>query len=441
MTINPLRYTNPLSKDFVRSTSYKYDFPYLVSAHRKKVAVLGAGGGTDVEAALLNGAEHVDAVEIDPMLVKLSHQFNPSGVYDDPRVTVHTDDARAFLRRALEKYDIIVFGWLDSQALFSHMSNIRLDGYIYTAESIRSAFNLLNEQGWLAISFVAGADWLSHKLFAMVKEGTGQTPYVYAHEGSILLAVARGQHSPPPPAIGDFIRIEPSPAKLQAAKSVVPTDDWPYLYLSRRTIPSDYLFVITLLLLVSVTSVLTLRSERFGSYGWHFLFLGVGFLLLETSAITNCCLYFGSTWLVTMIVVAGVLLMVLAANYIAGALKKVNAWLYLLLLASLLPVYLVPQDAVLMMSFWQRVSWVLLIVPLPVFFAGLIFSVTFRDSSAPAFSLGANLVGAMIGGFSEYLGMAIGHRNLILLIAGAYLSSLLCLIFAKRQRFRTAAPC
>jgi hypothetical protein len=31
-----------------------------------------------------------------------------------------------------------------------------------------------------------------------------------------------------------------------------------------------------------------------------------------------------------------------------------------------------------------------------------------------------NLIGAMIGGFSEYLGMAIGSQNLALLVVGTY---------------------
>ena len=35
---------------------------------------------------------------------------------------------------------MVVFGFLDSQALFSSMANIRLDGYIYTVQSMKSGF-------------------------------------------------------------------------------------------------------------------------------------------------------------------------------------------------------------------------------------------------------------------------------------------------------------
>ena len=63
-------------------------------------------------------------------------------------------------------------------------------------------------------------------------------------------------------------------------------------------------------------------------------------------------------------------------------------------------------------------------MPLPIFFAGLIFSTTFRQASNPSSFFGANLIGAMIGGFSEYLSMKVGNRNLTCLVMGAYLVSL-----------------
>ncbi|MCZ6602719.1 MAG: hypothetical protein O6952_06920, partial [Planctomycetota bacterium] len=70
------------------------------------------------------------------------------------------------------------------------------------------------------------------------------------------------------------------------------------------------------------------------------------------------------------------------------------------------------------------VAWSLLAVPLPIFFAGLIFSTTFRTSPGPSASLGANLIGATVGGFLEYGGMAIGHQALGLFVMVAYLASL-----------------
>jgi hypothetical protein len=125
-----------------------------------------------------------------------------------------------------------------------------------------------------------------------------------------------------------------------------------------------------------------------------------------------------------MVVVAGVLLMVLAANMLAMRMSRFRPWLYAPLIVTLLLLYFVKRDSVLALSFDERLLWSLLVVPLPIFFAGLIFSTTFRQASNPSSFFGANLIGAMIGGFSEYLSMIMGNQNLMFVIVGAYLVSL-----------------
>lgn len=45
---------------------------------------------------------------------------------------------------------------------------------------------------------------------------------------------------------------------------------------------------------------------------------------------------------------------------------------------------------------------------------------------------GANLVGATVGGFLEYLGMALGTRSLGLFVIAAYAVSMACLFFSRR---------
>jgi hypothetical protein len=384
---------------------------------------LGAGGGTDTQIAVLNGAEQVDAVEIDPMLVKLSDRFNASAIYENPKVHIHVDDARAFLRRSSGGYDMVVFSFLDSQTLFSSMTNIRLDGYIYTVQSIQSAFRLLNDEGLLSISFMAGREWLARKLVRMVVEATGQMPVVYENGGQVVVCAFRGRHAEPPAQYGRFVRTAFRPGD-DLSDAIAPTDNWPFLYLSRKTIPTDYLTVIGILLAITIPPVFLLRGRGFGVNDGHFLFLGLGFLLLETKSISDCSLYFGTTWFVTLVVVAGVLLMVLAANLVAMRMSCFRPWLYAPLIATLLLLYFIKRDSVLALSFDERLLWSLLVVPLPIFFAGLIFSTTFRQASNPSSFFGANLIGAMIGGFSEYLSMIIGNRNLMFLIIGAYLASL-----------------
>ncbi len=123
---------------------------------------------------------------------------------------------------------------------------------------------------------------------------------------------------------------------------------------------------------------------------------------------------------------------ILAANLVAMKMKAFTPVLYAPLLASLVIVSLVPTSVILGLSVWGRMLWVLLLVPLPIFFAGLIFSTTFRESTDSAACFGANLIGATIGGLAEYLGMAIGYQWLAALIIASYVASFV-LVGRKRE--------
>jgi hypothetical protein len=130
---------------------------------------------------------------------------------------------------------------------------------------------------------------------------------------------------------------------------------------------------------------------------------------------------------VTTVVITGVLLMVLLANGVAlRFLRAFNPWLYAPLFVALVALLAVPRELILAQPLGLRLAWTLLAVPLPVFFAGLIFSTTFRAAGNPSALFGANLIGATLGGFSEYLGMWTGSQALGYLVLFAYIASLLC---------------
>jgi hypothetical protein len=126
-----------------------------------------------------------------------------------------------------------------------------------------------------------------------------------------------------------------------------------------------------------------------------------------------------------MVVILGVLLMVLLANLVASRLRRFSSLFYVPLIASVIFLYLFPTQVVLGWTFFGRLLYSLIIIPLPIFFAGLIFSTTFRDSRDPSFSFGSNLLGAMVGGFCEYFGMITGMKALLLLVLLFYLANLM----------------
>lgn len=432
LALDPARYTpgTEQAKNVAAMSQY-FRFPYALAKGRDRALVLGAGGGGDVLGALASGVRHVDAVEIDPMVVDVSRRFNPERPYMDPRVTVHVDDARSYLAKAPKgSYDAVVFGLLDSHAMFSSMNNVRLDGYVYTVEGLRTAYGLLNDEGVLALAFYIERDWLVPKLHQLVAQATGREPAMYVLNQTLYLCVAKSRAAKFPPTVFQLQRTVLTEAPMNVE---IPTDDWPFLYLRHKTVPFDYVFAIGSLLTLSVGSLVALRRGSFGVGDLHFALLGMGFLLLETKSITDCTLYFGATWLVTVIVVTGVLLMVITANLVANRLKGFSLWMYVPLFISLAVLFLVPRAEVLEFAYAGRLAWALLVVPLPVFFAGVIFSTTFRQAAVPSAAFGANLIGAMIGGFCEYLTMAVGSQRLSALVVAAYLLSLLILLIARRR--------
>jgi hypothetical protein len=433
---NDLRRFTPGTRAYAQADTLGlgYLIPYAFQPRPRTVVVVGAGGGLDVEAALLHGAEHIDAVEIDPAIVRLARRYSAAGAYESPKVTTHIDDARTFFERATPGYDLVTFGLLDSHGLFSSMVNIRLDGFVYTVEGIRSAWNLLNDRGVLALAFAtASRPWLGGKLYRMLVEATGHQPRVYSRPNGKMVMIVEKQPIPDPPAaFREYASWRPTVEDLATPPA---TDDWPYLYLRKRTIPPDYLLVIATLLVISVVSVSRVKARGTAAQDLHFAAMGAGFLLLETKSIVDSSLYFGATWIVSLIVIAGVLLMVLLANSVADRLTEFTRWWYAPLIGAIVLIYAVPTDVILGLPFAGRVAWTALAVPIPIFFAGLVFSGTFKLSTHASAAFGANLVGAMVGGFAEYLSMASGRRSLVVVIIAAYLVSLVATSVGRRRGF------
>ena len=104
-----------------------YDFAYHARGALANVAVVGAGTGNDVAAALRSGAGHVEAIEIDPAILLAGKVSHPEKPYSDPRVHAVVNDARSFLRTTEQTFDLIVYGLLDSHTLLSQGSSVRLD--------------------------------------------------------------------------------------------------------------------------------------------------------------------------------------------------------------------------------------------------------------------------------------------------------------------------
>ena len=156
---------------------------------------------------------------------------------------------------------------------------------------------------------------------------------------------------------------------------------------------------------------------------WNFFALGAAFALLETRAITEIALVFGSTWLTNTIVIGAILIMILFANLVVARWHPPLRLVYGGLFAVVIIDYLFPLQRLLGLDFWTQVLAAGLRVAAPMFFAGIIFARWFEQTKTPSAALGANLIGAVLGGLLEYLSLVIGLRQLYLLVLVFYVAS------------------
>jgi hypothetical protein len=158
-----------------------------------------------------------------------------------------------------------------------------------------------------------------------------------------------------------------------------------------------------------------------------FFFLGAGFMLVETKAITELGLHLGGTWFVIAATIVMVLMMAFLANLmVQRKLVPRTGLAYLGLFLSLLVGYFYARNHELV-AFASplanlMVSCVLLTVPL--FFSGIVFSTLIGKAEINiSTALAYNLMGALFGGLMEYNSMYFGFAFLYLLAIGFYFLS------------------
>ncbi|HTH04401.1 MAG TPA: hypothetical protein VL916_00970, partial [Ilumatobacteraceae bacterium] len=322
----------------VARKEYFYQWPYTAFGDGfEDVLILGAGSGTDVAASLLHGTKHIDAVEIDPVIVRLGREHHPDHPYDDPRVNVVTDDARHFLRTTPKKYDLVVFALIDSLTLQSSFTSVRLESYMFTEESFRAVRDRLKPGGVLVIYNYFRERWLVDRLANTAAIAFGQEPRVFVHQEHAYLGVlmvgpglARVQTWPPIPdrvaAYNHPDVVSPGRLLRRDAQVAPATDDWPFLYMRGPHIPRHYLMALGLVLAFSVIAVRGVLGQSAGRFSWRFFFLGVGFMLLETKSIIQFALLWGSTWIVASLAIAAVLVMAMAATWTVSRAEVRRPW-------------------------------------------------------------------------------------------------------------------
>jgi SAM-dependent methyltransferase len=396
---------------------YRWPYRHVGDGSRGQVLIIGAGTGNDVAVALSEGAQHVDAVEIDPVLHDIGVDSHPDRPYQDPRVTSYIEDGRAFLHRSHAKYDLILFALPDSLTGLTGYSALRLESFLLTSGAFKEALEHLKPGGVFSMYNYYRPDVLdrfAHALEVVFAERPCLD--VGKSMGSRQQAVLTVTEGPGGPT--DCPRLwSPASATTEPA-----TDDRPFPYLKGRAIPQFYLVAIALILLASVLIVRgstgPIRAMR--SYVDLF-FMGGAFLLLETKNVVQFALLYGTTWLVNALVFGGILTAVLLAIEVTRRMRLPRPiTLYGLLLASLAAAWLIPQTSLLALAPIPRFLAATTLAFAPVFLANLVFAQRFKDVGSSTVAFGANLLGAMLGGVLEYTALITGYRFLLVLVALLY---------------------
>jgi SAM-dependent methyltransferase len=413
-----------------------YDLPYKVGRRPTDVVVVGAGAGNDVAAALRAGAARVDAVEIDPAILRIGGANHPEHPYSDARVHAVLADARSFLRTTDRKYDLIVYGLLDSHTLLSHASNVRLDSFVYTVEGFREARARLKPGGRIVLSFSVLSAALGRKMDEMLRQAfDGAAPVVVTagYDAAVTFMQSDdGKFALPRESLyGTGFEVTSSYAD-PAIRVDPSTDDWPFFYMPRRVYPVSYLVMLGMVLLAGLALTANFIKERPSVSESSFFLLGAGFMLVETKAITELGLMFGSTWRVIGVVIAGILFMAFLANV---AVQRFNIRrpepAFLLLLVTLAAGWMVTGRGGLHSTAIGRAAAVALLTS-PMFFSGIVFSTLLRGRSAIASVMATNLIGAMCGGLLEYNSMYFGFRFLYILAMCFYAAAFIAWKWSRR---------
>jgi len=426
-----------------------YNLPFRFASPRPKVLIVGSGAGNDVAAAVRNQSQSVDAVEIDPAILALGDR-HPEHPYRSPLVTAHLTDARAFMKRATGPYDLILFGLLDSHTQLSDYANMRIDSFVYTEESFREAKALLAPNGVLFIKFEVARPWLGLRLTEMLRHEFGKEPVVFQARssygtGGACFAISTSgqvedqlvrdarllhfvkQNRPP------FLDVPEVPA---ATEVPVTTDDWPYLYQEGRWLPGIFISISILVILLGGVLYWRIPEARQRVPSLFFFGMGAGFLLLETQIISRLALYFGTTWQINGIVIGAILTTLLFANTVVEKLHQpFSTWLTVAgLIAGIVIAYAIPFSRIPGTAVF--VGWLAAaIFVVPVFFAGILFATQFRQAASPSAALGANMLGAVVGGLLENLSLVLGLKALLLVALGLYLLAASSLLWERKPAF------
>jgi SAM-dependent methyltransferase len=417
----------------------RYDLPALLHGDAHSALVLGGGTGNDAAGALRNGVDQVTVVDIDPAIIQIGRELHPEQPYNSSKVRIVNDDARSFLMNTEERFDTVSFAMLDAHTATA-LTNGRLDLNVYTRESLQRVKEVVKPGGVATLVFLANYPFIVDRINSTLTEVFGDPPIITVIQdfselggGGVMFItgdmnrIAKSLESNK--ELANLIKLGELTKWRPTGKTPITTDDWPYFYLETPSIP------ILFYLLAGLMIVLYLISTRctggmsdiraWSLMHWTFFFFGAAFILLEVGGISRASPLLGGTWIINAVMISGILLMALLANvtiyFYEGIPLNVS---FLLLIMSCLILFFFDETILYNLEFYQRILATGIVFSIPVFFSGLVFIKVFSDADCRDELLGANMLGALVGGVLQYLSFLIGLKSLFLIVTLIYIASM-----------------
>ncbi len=120
-----------------------------------RVLVVGTGGGRDILSALVFGEASVLGVEINENIIDAVNQRygDFTGHLDrNPKITFVADEARSYVARSRDKFDIIQISLIDTWAATTAGAFVLTENSLYTVEAWKPFLDHLNPNGVLTVS-------------------------------------------------------------------------------------------------------------------------------------------------------------------------------------------------------------------------------------------------------------------------------------------------
>ncbi len=117
--------------------------------------IIGPGGGSGVMVALNEGAAHVTAVEINPLICNVVTEVYPEyihNLYNRPDVKLVNAEGRSYMARSPEKFDVIEMTLVDTFAALSSGAYSLSENHLYTVDSFEDVLEHLKRDGVLVCS-------------------------------------------------------------------------------------------------------------------------------------------------------------------------------------------------------------------------------------------------------------------------------------------------